>query len=173
MFIELSPILIISNRYTLDLTVYNFFVTQGDISQYTSHGEDNLEAGGMENHCGQDGEAKCSDNLEKCKRRGKTKCNKIKTRKVERLVVEFNEKGQPIRRNSNIFSSYLGAIARARVPISYTTWHKVPKDTKEKYWVEVKAISSHMPLLRYCMLFNANFCLDCSLAEKVYCTRAC
>lgn len=53
-------------------------------------------------------------------------------------MVDFNEKGLPIGPNSNLYSSYLGKLARDRAPIGYPTWHKVAPEIKDKMWTVIK-----------------------------------
>lgn len=56
----------------------------------------------------------------------------------ERLEVFYNKFGQPIGASRVDLASYRGFLARSMVPITYGTWHKVPKSIKENLWTAVK-----------------------------------
>lgn len=56
----------------------------------------------------------------------------------ERCEVLYNKFGQAIGSTRVDFSSYKGLLARSMVPISYSSWHKVPNSFKENLWTAVK-----------------------------------
>jgi len=51
----------------------------------------------------------------------------------ERIVVQWNNEGQPIADGGALLNRFLGTIARNSnsLPISYSSWKKIPKDYKE------------------------------------------
>ena len=51
----------------------------------------------------------------------------------ERIVVQWNNEGQPIADGGALLNRFLGSIARSSnsLPISYSSWKKIPKDYKE------------------------------------------
>lgn len=70
----------------------------------------------------------------------------------ERFEIEWNEYGQPVGPNHDIFESYIGVIVRARVPITFSNWKKVPEHYKDDIWVEV-TVNCHYMIL-YCSLLK-------------------
>lgn len=118
----------------------------------------------LENHYENDyeGEGNASEgsnNPQPTNTRGPTKLNQLDPKSSKKLVLDFNEKGLPIGRNSNLYSSYLGKVARDRAPISYPTWHKVTPEIKDKMWTVIKVnffiyMASYILLKKY-----SNICL--------------
>ena len=53
------------------------------------------------------------------------------------LVVDWNNKGQPIGDMKEKFVSYIGVVTRLNVPIIFDDWRKVPKQHKEHIWDDV------------------------------------
>jgi len=51
----------------------------------------------------------------------------------ERIVVQWNNEGQPIADGGTLLNRFLGSIVRNfnSLPISYSSWKKIPKDYKE------------------------------------------
>lgn len=80
-------------------------------------------------------------------KRGPVTMHKIIRRKMlgERHLVSFNEKGQPYGKAATEMESYIGVLARSKVPICYASWLIVPTERKNKIWkcVEVKQITSY------------------------------
>ncbi|TXG57295.1 hypothetical protein EZV62_018608 [Acer yangbiense] len=72
----------------------------------------------------------------KHKGRGRTMLKKVtKARSSgQKIVVQFNKKGVPYKKNRITLMSYVGVLARAMVPIDIQSWHKVTKDLKNKIW---------------------------------------
>ncbi|CAL9005445.1 unnamed protein product [Prunus brigantina] len=58
----------------------------------------------------------------------KTKLQKIK------LVIEYNKRGKPYGPAHTEMQSYIGVLARSRVPIVDKKWTEIPKDIKEQIW---------------------------------------
>ncbi|XVF76347.1 hypothetical protein PTKIN_Ptkin13bG0259300 [Pterospermum kingtungense] len=66
------------------------------------------------------------------KRRGCTTLTDLwKLPPEERMVVTANSKGQPIEKEAQLLSGFVGLVAR-RCPIHYESWHKVPKKLKQE-----------------------------------------
>ena len=59
-----------------------------------------------------------------------------------KMIIQYNELGQPIRPNATKLKSFIGRTVRFHVPITYSTWHAVPKEMKEKIYelIEVKIL---------------------------------
>ena len=72
----------------------------------------------------------------KKKHRGMTrKSMLIKNRsKGIKLSIKYNLDGIFIGESIVHLTSYLGVLARTMVPITYKTWHVVPKELKDKLW---------------------------------------
>ncbi|XP_011653328.1 uncharacterized protein LOC105435199 isoform X2 [Cucumis sativus] len=51
-----------------------------------------------------------------------------------KMIIQYNELGQPIRPNATKLKSFIGRTVRFHVPITYSTWHAVPKEMKEKIY---------------------------------------
>ncbi|KAJ0711979.1 hypothetical protein HanOQP8_Chr09g0329881 [Helianthus annuus] len=56
-----------------------------------------------------------------------------------KLIITYNKKGVPIGKESVALSTFEGLVARTMIPITYTTWRKVGKETKEELWQYVMA----------------------------------
>ena len=68
-------------------------------------------------------------------KRGPTRLDKIvkaRAKGAPRITVEFNEKGQVT--GPPQFQSFLGAIARAHIPITIADWSGVDKRLKQQLW---------------------------------------
>lgn len=89
-------------------------------------------------------------------KRGPVSMHRIVRRKMTgvKLTVLFNAKGVPYGSAATEMQSYLGVLARTKVPIWYDSWLRVPKERKEKIWncVEVKNCIS----LSNCLFFSVN-----------------
>ncbi|KAH7843791.1 hypothetical protein Vadar_020772 [Vaccinium darrowii] len=55
---------------------------------------------------------------------------------TKRIVVEFNQVFVPVGKEGGLFNRFLGTIARKPhlCPISYRSWHEVPRHYKEDCW---------------------------------------
>ena len=56
----------------------------------------------------------------------------------QKLVVEYNKRGQPHDKVAPQLFSFLGVLARTMVRISYEDWSKVPSESGEKIWECIK-----------------------------------
>ncbi|PIN25556.1 hypothetical protein CDL12_01700 [Handroanthus impetiginosus] len=54
----------------------------------------------------------------------------------KKVVLEWNELGQPVRESGGLLGQFLGHIASefTNFPISYTKWSKIPASNKEHVW---------------------------------------
>ncbi|PRQ24318.1 putative transposase, Ptta/En/Spm, plant [Rosa chinensis] len=55
-----------------------------------------------------------------------------------RKNVEYNEKGQPHGKAAKEMQSYIGVLARTKIPITIPTWKKVDAESKNKLWESVE-----------------------------------
>ncbi|KAA0041952.1 uncharacterized protein E5676_scaffold306G001630 [Cucumis melo var. makuwa] len=69
----------------------------------------------------------------------KRKCSTTEMKEItramsegQRLVIEYNELGQPIGQNATKLKSFIGTVVRFHVPIVYFDWPTVPKEIKDK-----------------------------------------
>ncbi|XP_062009336.1 uncharacterized protein LOC133725936 [Rosa rugosa] len=70
--------------------------------------------------------------------RGKAKLLEIGKKKRKRpILVEFNERGQPIGKNAAIFSSFIGCTARELIPITSPTWKNLSDLFKTQIWEHI------------------------------------
>ncbi|KAL9666926.1 hypothetical protein QQ045_001270 [Rhodiola kirilowii] len=53
-----------------------------------------------------------------------------------KIPIEFDAIGYPLGKAGDTWRSYLGVVARTRVPIEYTYWRKVPQTCKDVMWNE-------------------------------------
>ena len=51
-----------------------------------------------------------------------------------KLSIKYNLDGIFIGESVVHLTSYLGVLARTMMPITYKTWHVVPKELKDKLW---------------------------------------
>lgn len=58
----------------------------------------------------------------------------------ERVVINLNELGQPIRVEATNLSNYIGSMVRQfdNAPIDHDSWHHVPSSFKEKMIAELE-----------------------------------
>lgn len=68
--------------------------------------------------------------------RGITTMPRVVKRKFQKIkpVIEYNKKGQPYGLANKEMQSYIGVLARSRVPLSDLKWKKVDNDVKEQIW---------------------------------------
>ena len=57
--------------------------------------------------------------------------------KGARLEVEFNDMGQPIRKNAAIFSSFLGITARELIPVTLEKWSDLTDEFIAQIWEHI------------------------------------
>ncbi|PIN13378.1 hypothetical protein CDL12_14000 [Handroanthus impetiginosus] len=57
----------------------------------------------------------------------------------KKIVLEWNELGQPIRESGGLLGQFLGHVASefSNFPISYTKWSKIPGSNKEHVWKNI------------------------------------
>ncbi|KAI5350568.1 hypothetical protein L3X38_003459 [Prunus dulcis] len=72
--------------------------------------------------------------------RGISTKNRVVKRKIQKIkhVVDYNKSGRPHGRASIEMQSYVGVLARTRVPLVDKKWTKLPKDLKEQIWEVVQ-----------------------------------
>ncbi|XP_040367479.1 uncharacterized protein LOC112180552 [Rosa chinensis] len=73
-------------------------------------------------------------------KRGMVTMSRITNRLIrgKRLTVKFNEKGEPVGKAAKEMQSYIGVLARTKIPISINDWREVDLDEKEKIWESIK-----------------------------------
>ncbi|KAL6269496.1 hypothetical protein ACE6H2_026407 [Prunus campanulata] len=71
--------------------------------------------------------------------RGMSTMPRVVQRKIQKIkpVVEYNEEGKPYGRAHNEMQSYIGVLARSRVPLVDKKWVQISKDIKEQIWEAV------------------------------------
>lgn len=74
------------------------------------------------------------------KRRGMNTMPRVVKRKIKGIkpVVEYNTKGQPHGQAAKEMQSYIGVLARTRVPIEDIRWPEVDKNIKMQLWEAVE-----------------------------------
>lgn len=61
--------------------------------------------------------------------------------------VNYNERGQPIGKYSDVMMSYWGSIVKKSIPITYGSWPKVPDNMKDALFEDLAVmLCSSMPL---------------------------
>ncbi|KAL5726737.1 hypothetical protein ACHQM5_000003 [Ranunculus cassubicifolius] len=66
--------------------------------------------------------------------RGRTKCKRLKKmKKGDKINVEHNERGQPIGIGRKDLQSYIGILAKSRVPITLGAWSDFDGQSKIFY----------------------------------------
>ena len=58
----------------------------------------------------------------------------------QRIVVQLTEKGEPIGKEAGNMQSFIGVLARTKIPISIPDWRDVDEDEKQKIWESVQVI---------------------------------
>ncbi|KAI5323428.1 hypothetical protein L3X38_032500 [Prunus dulcis] len=71
--------------------------------------------------------------------RGMSTMPRVVKRKLQKLrpIVEYNKMGKGIGQAHIEMQSYIGVLARSRVPLVDKKWSQIPKDVKEQIWEEV------------------------------------
>ncbi|KAI5334545.1 hypothetical protein L3X38_024678 [Prunus dulcis] len=71
--------------------------------------------------------------------RGMSTMPRVVKRKLQKLrpVVEYNKRGKGIGQAHSEMQSYIGVLARSRVPLVDMKWSQIPKDIKEQIWEAV------------------------------------
>ncbi|CAL9025276.1 unnamed protein product, partial [Prunus brigantina] len=61
---------------------------------------------------------------------------RVVKRKLQKIkpVIEYNKRGKPYGPAHTEMQSYIGVLARSRVPIVDKKWTEIPKDVKEQFW---------------------------------------
>ncbi|KAK9939472.1 hypothetical protein M0R45_016167 [Rubus argutus] len=63
--------------------------------------------------------------------------SKRKSLRQKRTVL-FNRKGTPCGKVANEMQSYIGVLARRKIPIIRPTWKQVTQEEKDKIWLRVQ-----------------------------------
>ncbi|PRQ47657.1 hypothetical protein RchiOBHm_Chr2g0102081 [Rosa chinensis] len=73
-------------------------------------------------------------------KRGMVTLNRITKRLIRgrRMKVEFNAQGEPIGKAAKEMQSYIGVLARTKIPISIQDWREVDVDEKVKIWESIQ-----------------------------------
>ncbi|KAI5335344.1 hypothetical protein L3X38_025477 [Prunus dulcis] len=71
--------------------------------------------------------------------RGMSIMPRVVKRKLQKLrpIVEYNKRGKGIGQAHSEMQSYIGVLARSRVPLVDMKWSQIPKDIKEQIWEAV------------------------------------
>ena len=71
--------------------------------------------------------------------RGMSTMPRVVKRKIQKIkpVVEYNKRGKGIGQAHIEMQSYIGVLARSRVPLVDKKWAEIPKDIKEQIWEAV------------------------------------
>ncbi|KAI5342168.1 hypothetical protein L3X38_010043 [Prunus dulcis] len=71
--------------------------------------------------------------------RGMSTMPRVVKRKLQKLrpIVEYNKRGKGIGQAHSEMQSYIGVLARSRVPLVDMKWSQIPKDIKEHIWEAV------------------------------------
>ncbi|KAL6219773.1 hypothetical protein ACLB2K_007532 [Fragaria x ananassa] len=56
----------------------------------------------------------------------------------QRIVVQLTAKGEPIGKEARNMQSFIGVLARTKIPISILDWRDVDEDEKQKIWESVQ-----------------------------------
>lgn len=88
-------------------------------------------------------------------KRGPVTMPRIVRRKILKIkkVVEYNKKGQPRGKVATELQSYIGVLARTKIPITFAKWKKVDNEYKNKIWEEIE-VSIHLIMLFFCFHIN-------------------
>ncbi|XP_062015019.1 uncharacterized protein LOC133731647 isoform X2 [Rosa rugosa] len=73
-------------------------------------------------------------------KRGMVTMNRISKRLISgrRMKVECNAQGEPIGKAAKEMQSYIGVLARTKIPISIQDWREVDVDEKDKIWESIE-----------------------------------
>ena len=66
-----------------------------------------------------------------------------------RPKIQVNRKGQPIGRESIQMMSYLGVLARSKIPITYKSWKNISVPDKDVIWEEIMVSIQFLHLFQY------------------------
>ncbi|CAL9005154.1 unnamed protein product [Prunus brigantina] len=71
--------------------------------------------------------------------RGMSTMPRVVKRKLQKIkpIVEYNKRGKGIGQAHSEMQSYIGVLARSRVPLVDKKWAEIPKDIKEQIWEAV------------------------------------
>ncbi|KAI5316389.1 hypothetical protein L3X38_036096 [Prunus dulcis] len=71
--------------------------------------------------------------------RGMSTMPRVVKRKLQKLrpIIEYNKRGKGIGQAHSEMQSYIGVLARSRVPLVDMKWSQIPKDVKEQIWEAV------------------------------------
>ncbi|CAL9000640.1 unnamed protein product, partial [Prunus brigantina] len=71
--------------------------------------------------------------------RGMSTMPRVVKRKLQKIkpIVEYNKRGKGIGQTHSEMQSYIGVLARSRVPLVDKKWAEIPKDIKEQIWEAV------------------------------------
>ncbi|KAI5343842.1 hypothetical protein L3X38_011718 [Prunus dulcis] len=71
--------------------------------------------------------------------RGMSTMPRVVKRKLQKLrpIVEYNKRGKGIVQAHSEMQSYIGVLARSRIPLVDKKWSQIPKDIKEQIWEAV------------------------------------
>ncbi|KAI5337094.1 hypothetical protein L3X38_016363 [Prunus dulcis] len=71
--------------------------------------------------------------------RGMSTMPRVVKRKLQKLrpIVEYNKREKVIGQAHSEMQSYIGVLARSRVPLVNMKWSQIPKDIKEQIWEAV------------------------------------
>ncbi|CAL9011743.1 unnamed protein product, partial [Prunus brigantina] len=71
--------------------------------------------------------------------RGMSTMPRVVKRKIQKIkpIVEYNKRGKGIGQAHIEMQSYIGVLARSRVPLVDKKWAEIPKDIKEQIWEAV------------------------------------
>ncbi|CAL9018512.1 unnamed protein product, partial [Prunus brigantina] len=71
--------------------------------------------------------------------RGMSTMPRVVKRKLQKIkpIVEYNKRGKGIGQSHIEMQSYIGVLARSRVPLVDKKWAEIPKDIKEQIWEAV------------------------------------
>ncbi|CAL9018746.1 unnamed protein product [Prunus brigantina] len=71
--------------------------------------------------------------------RGMSTMPRVVKRKLQKIkpIVEYNKRGEGIGQAHSEMQSYIGVLARFRVPLVDKKWAEIPKDIKEQIWEAV------------------------------------
>ena len=58
----------------------------------------------------------------------------------EKIIVAFNERGQPILESGRKYTSFLGVIVKEVVPVTIKTWGDVSDNIIASLWTAVRYI---------------------------------
>ncbi|XP_020418024.1 uncharacterized protein LOC18780761 [Prunus persica] len=72
--------------------------------------------------------------------RGINTMSRVVKRKIQKIkpVVEYNKRGKPHGKAAVEMHSYIGVLARTKVPLVDNKWTQLPKDIKEQIWEAVE-----------------------------------